>query len=241
MEEATQSFNKVLLLIPALLALIPALLFYAGHRISRTDPSPLAGKSLYWLGGHGITLALVALLTVMSGSVIPDTLIARLPLVITVLYLCFGLALKLPAVFSLGLATPLLWFLLIRAGEAFFVTKYDLYNLPEEPFWYMLAALIVYGMRCLKKPAGFWENAEYSLVLISGCCLMTAIWLMAVGQPSLLSALNLPRHVWALALTLLSAGLLWCARHMSDALFGLCSLIGFASGAYTFISSYPWK
>ncbi|MDR0826789.1 MAG: hypothetical protein LBN33_02775, partial [Desulfovibrio sp.] len=106
MEQATQTFNRILLLIPLLLSLIPVLLFYAGYRASRTESCTFAGKSLYWLGGHGVTIVLVALLTVLRGAGLPGTMIIQLPFIITALYLCFGLALNRPFLFSLGLATP---------------------------------------------------------------------------------------------------------------------------------------
>ncbi|MDR0826771.1 MAG: hypothetical protein LBN33_02685, partial [Desulfovibrio sp.] len=139
------------------------------------------------------------------------------------------------------LATPPIWFLLTKVCEVFSGAKHIASNLPEEPFWYLLAALVIFGMRYLKKPEAFWEKSEYFLIVISGCCLMIACWLMAIGQPSLLAVIALPRHAWALALLFVSAILLWCAKHMTDTLFGICSLIGVASGIYTFISSYPWK
>ncbi|MDR1947641.1 MAG: hypothetical protein LBQ51_10830 [Desulfovibrio sp.] len=241
MPEAQKILNAAHFLPPLLLALVAVLLFCAGFTLNRRNASPFPGRLLYYPGGLALTAALVALLTVLRRAGVPDATVAALPLIITLLYLGFGLLLRKPAIFTLGLALPLLWMLLMKIGEALSGLHYTLYNLPEEPFWYLLAAPVILGLRRLKKPAGFWEEAECSLVVTSACCLMCSFWLMAIGRPSLLTGLGLPAYAWALGLTAVSALFLWCAKYLEDIPFGACSLAGSAAGVYTLVSSWPWK
>jgi hypothetical protein len=240
MEQATQMYNWAALAIPVLLALIPAFLFYTGYRFSRSDSSSFAGKSFYWLGGHGVTLVIVTALTLLRGVCIPDMVVTQLPLIVTVAYLVAGFAFRSSFLFSLGLATPGLWMFLMKSWEAFSGNKEMLYVLPLDPFWYLLAAAVIFALQYLKRPKEFWEEAESSLVVISGSYLMGAFWLLALAQGGLLSGVGVNRHIWSLALLAVSAFLLWCANHLRDPLFAGCSVIGISAGAYTFISYYPW-
>lgn len=241
MEQAAQTFNQASLAIPALLALIPLFLVIAGYRLTRKNLLSFAGRALYWLAGHGVTLVLVVGLTLMRGIYIPDQVIVHLPLVFTVLYLCLGIILRSPYFFSLGLATPGLWLFVVKGVEAFSATKLDIYLLPQDPFWYLLAALVIFGLQYLSKPKDFWEEAETWLATISGSYLMGAFWLLALGQGSLLSTIGVPQYIWAGALVLVGAFLLWCAKYLRDPLFAGCSVIGLAAGVYAFISYYPWQ
>lgn len=229
-----QTFNWATLAIPALLALIPALLFYTGYKFSRHDSSSFAGKSFYWLGGHGVTLVVVTAVTLL-GQFLPGYVVARLPLIITVLYLVCGFIRRSPFFFSLGLATPGLWVFFIKIWEAFSSTTVGLYNLPQDPFWYVLAAVVIFALQYLRTPRKFWEETESSLVVISGSYLMGALWLLALGQPGLLDGLGLTPRLWSVALLAVSAFQLWCANHLRDPLFAVCSIIGLCAGVYTFI------
>lgn len=239
MEQAAQNLNWAALAIPLLLCLVPGLLFYTGRKFSRRYPDSFAGKSLYWLGGHGITLVLVTALTLFRGPV-PDMVVTQLPLIVTVFYLVAGFVIRSPFLFSLGLATPGLWMFLVKSWQAFSGTAESLYRLPQEPFWYLLAAAVIFALRYLQKPREFWEEAEASLVIVSGSYLMGAFWLLALGQPSLLTSVGIAQWVWAVALAAVAAFLLWCARFLRDPLFAACSVIGLSAGVYTFISYYPW-
>lgn len=241
MEQAAQTFNWAALAIPVLLALIPGFLFYMGYRFSRRHVSSFAGKSLYWLGGHGVTLVIVTALTLLRGAYLEDWIVAQLPLIITVVYLVLGFGLKSPFIFSLGLATPGLWMFLVKSWGAFSGNTESLYSLPQDPFWYLLAAAVIFAMQYIAKPKDFWEEAGASLVVISGSYLMGGFWLLALAQPGLLSSIGIAQYLWAIALLAVSGFLLWCASHLRDPLFAACSTIGAAAGVYTFISYYPWS
>jgi hypothetical protein len=78
-------------------------------------------------------------------------------------------------------------------------------------------------------------------VVISGSYLMGGLWLLAFGQPSLLSALGLAQHTWAVLLLLVSAFLLWCARYLRDPLFAVCSVCGLSAGVYAVVVFYSWQ
>jgi hypothetical protein len=241
MPEAQSLLYPGLFLPPAVLALAALLLFPAGRVLRRRGAHALSVRLLYYLGGLCLTAALVALLTVLRRAGVPAATVAALPLLFTLLYLGLGLLLRKPGLFTLGLILPPVWMLLMKAGEALSGLRYTLYNLPEEPFWYLLAAPILFSLRNLKRPAGFWEDAECSLTVVSACCLMCSFWLMATGRASLLAVLGLPVHVWALALTAASALFLWCSRYLEDILFGAVSLVGLAAGIYTLVVSWPLK
>lgn len=240
MEQAAASFNWTILVLPILLSLVPLALFAGGYRASRLCASSFAGKSLYWLGGHGVTLVIVALLTALRGVFVPDMVVTQLPMLLTVLYLLLGFFLRSPFLFSLGLATPGLWLFLVKCWEAFSSTKAELYILPQEPFWYLLAAVVIFCLQHISKPREFWEASESLLVTISGSYLMGCFWLLALGQPSLITGIGIAQYMWACLLMLLAGFLLWCARNLRDPLFAVCSGIGLAAGLYTFIAHYPW-
>ena len=241
MEQALQTFNQANLAIPALLALIPVLLFIGGYRLTRNNVLSFAGRALYWLAGHAVTLVIVVTLTLLAGTAIPAQAILHLPLAFTILYLFLGILFRSPYFFSLGLATPGLWMFVVKGVEAFTAMKLDMYMLPQDPFWYLLAALVIFGMQYLSKPKDFWEEAETSLATISSSYLMGAFWLLALGQGSLLSGIGVPQYLWAGGLVVLGAFLLWCAKYLRDPLFAACSTIGLAAGIYAFISYYPWQ
>jgi hypothetical protein len=241
MSETQPLLYPGLFLLPSLFAFAAVLLFPAGRALRRRGAHALPVRLLYYLGGLCLTAALVALITVLRRAGVPAATVAALPLLFTLLYLALGLLLRKPALFTLGLILPLLWMLLMKTGEALSGLHYTLYSLPEDPFWYLLAAPIIFGLRKLGKPTEFWEDAECSLTVVSACCLMCSFWLMASGRPSLLAVLGLPVHVWALALTAVSALFLWCSRYLEDILFGLCSLAGLAAGIYNLVVSWPWK
>lgn len=241
MEQAAQTFNQATFAISALLALIPLILFIAGYRLTRNNLLSFAGKALYWLAGHGVTLVIVVTLTLLRGATIPNQAILHLPLAFTLLYLLIGVIFRSPYFFSLGLAMPGLWMFVLKGAEAFTATKLDMFLLPQDPFWYALAALVIFGMQYLSKPRDFWEEAETYLATISGSYLMGAFWLLALGQASLLSSIGVPQYLWAAALVCLGAFLLWCAKYLRDPLFAGCSAIGLAAGVYAFISYYPWQ
>jgi hypothetical protein len=241
MPEAQHIISPMLFLPPSLLALAAIPLFFAGREFNRRGARPFFVSLFFSLGGLALTAALAALLTALRGAGLPAATVAALPLIFTLLYLGLGLLLRKPALFTLGLVLPLLWMLLMKTGEALSGLHYTLYNLPEDPFWYLLAAPVVFGLRRLKKPAGFWEDAECSLAVASAGCLMCSFWLMALGKTSLLSVLGLPAVVWALALTAVSALFLWCSEYLEDILFRACGLAGAAAGVYTLVSSWPWK
>lgn len=238
MEQA--AFDSGAFFILVLVALVPVFLFYAGYRFSRKYVSSFAGKSLYWLGGHGVTLVIVTALTLLRGAVIPDWAVLQLPLIITVLYLVLGFGLRSPYLFSLGLATPGLWMFCMKSWQSLSGAETVLYNLPQDPFWYLLAAAVVFGLQYFTKPKDFWEEAEASLVVISGSYLMGSFWLLALGQQGMLTSLGLAQYIWALALLAVSAFLLWCSNNLRDPLFAACSIIGISAGVYTCISSFPW-
>ena len=239
-EQVVQAFNWTLLVLPALLTLVPIALFAGGRRVSRRYVSSFAGKTLYWLGGHGVTLVIVAVLTALRGAYIPDMVVTQLPMLLTVLYLLLGLTARSPFFFSLGLATPGLWIFFAKSWQSFSGSQANLYILPQEPFWYLLAAGVIFALQYLSRPKEFWEDSEASLVTISGSYLMGGLWLLALGQPSLLSEIGLAQFIWAILLMLMAAFLLWGARYLRDPLFAVCSGIGLAAGLYSFIVYYPW-
>lgn len=242
MEQAVQTFNWTVLVLPVLLALVPTALFAGGYRLSRGDVASPAGKALSWLGWHGVTLVLVAVFTVLRKTFIPDMIVTQLPLLVTVGYLIIGRVFRSPFFFSLGLATPGLWMFLLRLWAAFSGAREMSYVLPEEPFWYLLASVIIFAFlqspvcsRIFRDDCGAW------LVAISGGYLMGGLWLLALGQPSLLSAIGLTLHIWAVILMLVSVFFLWCSQYLRDPLFAVCSGIGFAAGLYSFVAQYPWS
>lgn len=237
--QAAQSVDFAVFAIPVLLALIPGFLFYLGYRFSRRYPSSFAGKSLNWLGGHGVTLVVVTALTLMRGTVVPDWVVGQLPLIITVAYLVFGFGLRSPYLFSLGLATPGLWMFCMKSWQAFSGAETVLYDLPQDPFWYLLAAAVIFGLQYFSRPKEFWEEAEASLVVISGSYFMGSLWLLALGQETMLSGLGLSQALWAAGLFFVSAFLLWCANNLKDPLFAACSIIGLSAGVFTFIAHFP--
>lgn len=240
LEQAAQSVDFAVFAIPVLLALIPAFLFYTGYKFSRKDPLSFAGKSLNWLGGHGITLVAVTALTLLRGTLVPDWAVTQLPLIITVAYLAFGFGLRSPYLFSLGLATPGLWLFCIKAWQALSGSKEMLYKLPEDPFWFLLGAAVIFGLQYFTRPREFWEEVSASLVVISGSYLIGSLWLLALGQGGMLASMGLGQHIWAVGLFLVSGFLLWCANNLRDPLFAACGIIGLSAGVYTFISYYPW-
>ncbi len=240
MEQAAHTFNLAVFAIPALLTLIPIFLFVGGYRLSRAQKLSFAGKSLYWLGAHGITLVLAVTLATMRGTVIPAQAILHLPLLFTVLYLMLGFFFRQSFFFSLGLATPGLWMFAVKIWEAFSATKVDCFLLPQDPFWYLLAAVVIFALQYLSKPKEFWEEAGAYLATISGSYLMGGFWLLALGQKSLLSGIGFKQYVWAVLLLASAAFLLWCAKYLRDPLFAACAAIGVAAGVYTFISYFPW-
>jgi hypothetical protein len=239
MEQAAQTFNWAALAIPLLLCFVPGLLFYTGRKFSRRYPDSFAGKSFHWLGGHGVTLVLVTALTLMRGPV-PDMVVTQLPLIVTAVYLVAGFIIRSPFLFSLGLATPGLWVFVIKSWQAFSGATESLYSLPQDPFWYLLAAAVIFCLQYLQKPKEFWDEAEASLAIVSGSYLMGAFWLLALGQASLFSSVGIAQWIWAVLLTAVSSFLLWCARYLRDPLFAACAIIGLSAGVYTFISHYPW-
>lgn len=240
MEQAAQSFDFAVFAVPVLLALIPGFLFYAGYRFSRKDASSFAGRSLNWLGGHGVTLVVATAVTLMGGTVVPNWAVTQLPLIITVAYLVFGFGLRSPYLFSLGLATPGLWLFCMKSWQALSGTTEMLYKLPEDPFWFLLAAAVIFGLQYFSRPKEFWEEAEASLVVISGSYFIGSLWLLALGQGGMLSSMGLAQHLWAVGLFAVSAFVLWCANNLRDPLFAACGIIGLSAGVYTFISYYPW-
>jgi hypothetical protein len=240
MEQAAQTFNWASLALPALLAFIPIFLLIAGFRMSRHNRLSLTGRSMYWLAAHAVTLVLVTALVMLRGNYLPAGLIAQLPLIFSVLYLFLGIVFRSPFFFSLGLATPGLWLLLVKAWEAFAGAKLDLFLLPQDPFWYLLAGLLIYGLQYLTKPREFWEEAQSALLSISAGYVLGGLWLLALGQASLLSGIGLTQYLWAAVLAAVAAFFLWCGKYLRDPLFIGCSLIGLAAGVYTFISHFPW-
>lgn len=238
--QAAQSFDFAVFAVPVVLALVPAFLFYAGYCFSRKDSSSFAGKSLYWLGGHGITLVLATALTLMGGTLIPAWVVAHLPMFITGVYLVSGFALRSAYLFSLGLATPGLWMLVVASWQSITGSTNLPHNLPGEPFWYLLAAAVIFGLRYCKRPRDFWEDADASLVVISGSYLVGGLWLLALGRGGMLGSIGIAQHFWAVALFLVSGFLLWCSNHLRDPLMAACGVIGLSAGVYSFVSYYPW-
>ena len=241
MEQAALTVNWAILAIPTLLALIPAFLFYTGARFSHNRLSSFAGKSFHWLGGHGVTLVIVTALTLLRGAFIPDMVVTQLPLIVTVVYLVLGFSFRTSFLFSLGLATPGLWMFCTKSWESFSGAKETLYSLPQDPFWYLLAAAVIFALQYLSRPKEFWAESETSLVVISGSYLMGGFWLLALAHGGLLNNIGVAQHVWSLVLLAVSAFLLWCANFLRDPLFAACSVIGISAGVYTFIAYYPWR
>lgn len=240
METTAQSFSYMALILPLLLTPAPAAFFYMGRSFSRKDPGSFTGRTLYWLGGHGITLVLVALLTSLRGAGVPDMVVTQLPLLITLVYIVAGFLLRSPFIFSLGLATPGLWLFFTSCWEAFSGAESALYVLPREPFWYLLAAVIIFCLQYLRRPKELWEASQTTLMVLSGSYLMGAFWLLALGRKSLLGTIGLPQYYWSIGLLAVSGALLWCARHLRDPLLGTSSAIGLSAGVYCFISFFPW-
>jgi len=242
MEQTAQTFTWTVLAVPILLTVVPLAFFVSGYQLSRKDTVPIAGKAFYWLGWHGVTLVVVALLTALSGTYVPGMVVTQLPLLVSVFYLIAGRAIRSPFVVALGLATPGLWVFLTRAWGAFSGSEGSFYLLPQDPFWFLLAAAIIFGLQYYAgKPRDFWEDCGPWFVVISGSYLMGGLWLLALGQPSLLSALGLAQHTWAMLLLVVSVFLLWCARYLRDPLFAVCSVCGLSAGVYSFVVFYPWQ
>ena len=242
MEQAIQAFNWAVLVLPAMLTVVPLVFFVGGYQLSRKDTVAIAGKAFYWMGWHGVTLVVVALLTVLRGEYVPDTLVTQLPLLVSAIYLLAGRVARSSFFVALGLATPGLWLLLIKVLEVFFGIGEGIYLLPQDPFWLLLFAAVIFGLLHYPgQPKDFWEDCGPWFAVISGGYLMGGLCLLALGQSSLLSILDLAQHVWAALLVVLSAFLLWCARYLRDPLFAVCSICGFAAGVYTFVLYYPWQ
>jgi hypothetical protein len=242
MEQAAQIFTWTVLVLPAILTLVPLAFFAGGYQISRKDTVSVAGRIFYWLGWHGVTLVMVALLTVLRGKYIPDMVVTQLPLLMSVVYLIAGRAVRSPFFAALGLATPGLWVFLTKVWQAFSGAKESLYMLPQEPFWFLLAAAIIFGLLYYPgRPGDFWEDCGPWFATISGCYLMGGLWLLALGQPSLLAVIGVGQHVWAVLLIAISVFLFWCARYMRDPLFMICGVCGFSAGLYAFMVYYPWQ
>lgn len=241
MEQAAQAFHWAALVFPALLILVPLVFFVGGYQLSRRESVPIAGRAFYWLGWHGVTLVVVALLTALRGQYVPDMVVTQLPLLVSVFYLIAGRIALSPFFVAVGLATPGLWVFLSKAWGAFSGAGETLYLLPHDPFWLLLAAAIIFGLLYYSgTPKVFWEDCGPWFVVISGGYLMGGLWLLALGQPSLLAALGLTQHVWAALLIAASAFLLWCARYLRDPLFAACGVCGLFAGVYTLVVFYPW-
>ena len=242
MEQTAQAFTWAVLVVPVILTLVPLAFFVSGYQLSQKDTVPIAGKAFYWLGWHGVTLVAVALLTALRGIYVPDMFVTQLPLLVSVCYLIVGRAVHSPFVVALGLATPGLWVFLTRVWGTFSGAEGSLYLLPQDPFWFLLSAAIIFGLQYYSgKPRDFWEDCGPWFVAISGGYLMGGLWLLALGQPSLLSALGLAQYTWAMLLLLVSIFLLWCARYLRDPLFAVCSVCGLSAGVYAFVVFYPWQ
>lgn len=241
MAQATQTFNWAILAVPVLLALIPGLLFFAGYRLSCKGGSfAFAGKPLYWLAGQGVTLTLAALLFVLRGTFIPDMVVVQLPLIFTVCYLLLACALRSSFLLSIAIATPGLWLAGALSWQTFSGAKEVMFTLPYEPVWYLLAAVILFVLKYRPKLQEFWDGAEEVLVTMSGSYLMGGLWLLALGQKTLLVSLGVKPITWAFLLLAVSAALLWCARLMRDAILTACSVVGLLASLYILISRYPW-
>ena len=240
MEQATQTFNWAILAIPALLILIPAGFFYAGCRLSAQERFSRAGKPLSWLGGQGITLVLASLLFVLRGAFVPDMVVTQLPLILTVCYFLLACAFRSSFILSIAIATPGLWLFCSQSWQAFSGAKEMLFKLPQDPFWYLLAAVLLFCLRNRPKLKEFWNGLEEVLTTMSGSYFMGGLWLLALGQQSLLAGIGLAPYVWAVVLLAAAAFLLWCARLMQDAILTGCSMVGLVAGLYTFVSRYPW-
>ncbi len=240
MAQATQTFNWAILAVPVLLALIPGILFFAGYRLSAKERLSFAGKPFYWLGGHGVTLVLASLLFVLRGSFVPDMVVTQLPFIFTVCYLILACVLRSSFILSIAIATPGLWVFSVLSWQAFSGAKETIFKLPMEPFWYLLAAVLLFILKYRPKLQNFWDGLEGVLATMSGSYLMGGLWLLALGQPSLLASTGLAPYMWAVALLAVSAALLWCARLMSDTILTVCSLVGLMAGLYTFVTRYPW-
>lgn len=240
MENTAQTFSWALLAIPVLFALIPASLFYSGYRASSEERFSFVGKPCYWLGVHGITLTLVSLLYILRGTCVPEAVAVQLPLLFVLLYLILALALRSSFFLSIAIATPGLWLFCVQCWLAFSGAKDLYFNLPLEPFWYLLAAFVLFAVRYRIQFQRLWGEADGLMVTLSGSYLLGGLWLLALGQPSLLAALKFEPYVWAVVLLAASAVLLWCSRIMRESLLSASSLIGFSAGVYTFVTRYPW-
>ena len=240
MEQTAQTFNWALLAIPVLLALIPGALFYSGYRASSGERLSFVGKPCYWLGVHGITLVLASLLYLLRGTCVPEAVVVQLPLLFVLLYLVLAIVLRSSCFLSIAIATPGLWMFCVQCWLAFSGGKDLYFNLPLEAFWYLLAALVLFALRYRPQFQRLWGEADGMMVTLSCSYLMGGLWLLALGQPSLLAVLKLEPFVWAIALLAVSAVLLWCSRIMRESLLAASSLVGFAAGVYTFVTRYPW-
>ena len=240
MEQATQTFSPAILAIPALLVLVPVFFFFAGCRLSAKERFAFAGKPLYWLGGQGITLALATLLYVLRGVCVPDMVVTQLPLIFTLVYLFLACILRSSFILSMAIATPGLWLFCTRVWMSFSGAKETIFKLPQDPFWYLLAAAVLFGLKYRPRFQSIWDGLEEVAATMSGGYLMGGLWLLALGQQTLLAGIGLAPHIWAVALLAVSAILIWCARLMNDAILAGCSLVGLLAGLYAFIAKYPW-
>lgn len=240
MEQVEQSLSWSVYILPVLLTAIPLLLFYAGHIVSRKEDSPFVSITLHWYGVHGITVVVAATLTLLGGVLVPAGLVPHLPLMAAVSYVLLGFLARSPFLFSVGLATPGLWMFLMKAWESVSGEWQTLYMLPQEPFWYLLGAVLIFNMKRLSTPKRFWENAETALVAVSSGYLVGGFWLLALGQKSLLGSIGLGQWVWAVVLLVISGFLLWCARFLRDPLLAGSGVVGLAGGVYSFLAYYPW-
>lgn len=239
-QTTVQAFNAMLLIIPVLLAAVPGFLFYSGYRLSAKEKYAFTSNSLFWLGGHGVTLVLATLFTLTRGSLLPDMVVLQLPLVLTVCYLAAAVATRSSLVLSIALATPGIWLFCIKCWQAFSGSTEMLYSLPQDPFWYLLAAAVLFGLKYKAQMQRIWDTAEAVLIPVSGGYLIGGLWLLALGQQSLLAVLGVPPYGWAIILLAAASLLLWCANLMRDAVFAGCGLLGLMAGVYTFVTRYPW-
>ncbi len=227
--------------VPVLLFALPLLLCAAGVWLMRRRGLQLEAHLCFFFAVHSVTLFCATGVYVYRGSfsAIPPGLLTLIPMLLAAVYLAIGALARSSFFWAVGLTTPGLTLIGQKAWAAMSGLAEPFFRIPQDPIWYLLAAVVIFGLRFTPRHKDFWENMEAAHLVASCGYAMIGLWLLAAGQASFLSALGISQPLWAGILMLAAAGAAWCARQLSDlALLG-CSGVGFLTGLVSFFMYYP--
>ena len=219
------------ILLPFFLTLVTLAIFIAGLRQSRL----LARRSvLLFLALNSFTLTACLGADYHLIGHLPGWLLSVTPLCFTILYLIIGGGAKKPLVWGAGLATPGLWFFAQRLDELYFhVSRFTL-PLPQDPAWFLLIGAALFVLMHVARIQKFWDAMEQPELIASFCYAMAGLWLLSLGEASVLGMFTLPVYAWAAILLALAGIGLWVARLLGDLALAICCGLGVIGVLYSF-------